>query len=571
MNSKLLPFLISFFASLTIHAQPATFDWAGLISGSMNKAVNEMSIDPTGNTIIAGYFYGTVDFDPSSATYNLQGSDPNFVRPDLFISKYSPSGSLIWAKQIIVHNFSSLTTDQYGNIYVSGSFSGTVDFDPDTSVYNLSSVSGFFSSYLLKLDVNGDFKMAIRTISDNSSISALNIDNQGGIRGVGTYTNYISFFNFNGTSIVHTLTTGSPNTSKRFIQHFDSTGTFLWAKEFDPVFDKVIFDQQGNHYIFGTFYGVVDFDPDTGVYSMSTSSSQYLLKLDQNSNFLWARKIDDRINFQSFHADQWGHLYGTGYYEQRFVDFNPDSTVQTYLPHNYDKDVFYIKYDPLGSLAWVKNMGSFSADLGKDINSDQLGNTYLMSMVGDSIDVDPSIGVSMVRSSSLNSPIEQLIQRFDTAGNMIWYLQIEKGNNNPYLRYLIRTDSNNIYASGPIFSSTDMDPGPGINILHCCTGGTDIYLLKLNDQISTSHREKDEPVKNASLFPNPSEGIYYLNNKDQEWHELLITDLQGRTIFQQDQLPKGTIAINLQDHENGVYMIQLEGEGKRFGQKVLKQ
>src|SRR6476661_6698087 len=78
---------------------------------------------------------------------NLKAQNPNFL----------------WAKQLggpgaIVVN-SSIAIDDSGNVYTTGSFANTVDFDPGAGVFNLITL-GTSSIFVSKLDASGNFVWA---------------------------------------------------------------------------------------------------------------------------------------------------------------------------------------------------------------------------------------------------------------------------------------------------------------------------------------------------------------------------------------------------------------------------
>src|SRR5206468_3312337 len=50
--------------------------------------------------------------------------------------------------------------DEQGNVYVSGGFHGTVDFDPGPGVYSQTSVGGYYDVFVWKLDSSGSFAWA---------------------------------------------------------------------------------------------------------------------------------------------------------------------------------------------------------------------------------------------------------------------------------------------------------------------------------------------------------------------------------------------------------------------------
>ena len=76
--------------------------------------------------------------------------------------KLNPSGNFIWAKQIggTSYEFSqSLVLDGACNIYTTGYFNSTADFDPSSAFFNLTS-AGNSDIFISKLDSSGNFLWA---------------------------------------------------------------------------------------------------------------------------------------------------------------------------------------------------------------------------------------------------------------------------------------------------------------------------------------------------------------------------------------------------------------------------
>src|SRR3989338_7102439 len=69
--------------------------------------------------------------------------------------------NLQWAKQIgdsaSIDEKSSLEIDAFGNLYITNSFVGTVDFDPGPGSFNLTSQGMDRAVFIQKLDANGNF------------------------------------------------------------------------------------------------------------------------------------------------------------------------------------------------------------------------------------------------------------------------------------------------------------------------------------------------------------------------------------------------------------------------------
>ncbi|MCF6186176.1 MAG: hypothetical protein L3J49_01700 [Desulfobulbaceae bacterium] len=67
------------------------------------------------------------------------------VQPCWFISKLDSNGDFAWAKGIsgtIEEYGKDIFVDTSGNVHITGYFQGTVDFDPGSGTFELTSASG---------------------------------------------------------------------------------------------------------------------------------------------------------------------------------------------------------------------------------------------------------------------------------------------------------------------------------------------------------------------------------------------------------------------------------------------
>src|SRR5262249_27133527 len=124
-----------------------------------------IAVDSAGNVYTTGRIWGSVDFDPapnkgSSGQLVLTGT-PYSGAGIPFVAKFNSSGSLAWAKTL-AYGVSSMAVDAAGAVYLTGSFTGTVDFDPNAGVANRTSAGGS-DIFVEKLDTNGAFQWVITT------------------------------------------------------------------------------------------------------------------------------------------------------------------------------------------------------------------------------------------------------------------------------------------------------------------------------------------------------------------------------------------------------------------------
>ncbi|HLG35194.1 MAG TPA: hypothetical protein VI757_09965, partial [Bacteroidia bacterium] len=116
-------------------AQSPNWLWAKAMGGTGGDGGGSIAIDASGNVYTTGSFEGTVDFDPGAGIFNLTsaGSD------DIFISRLDGSGNFVWAKAMggtSSDGGNSVAVDASGNVYTTGLFYDTADFDPGAGVFN---------------------------------------------------------------------------------------------------------------------------------------------------------------------------------------------------------------------------------------------------------------------------------------------------------------------------------------------------------------------------------------------------------------------------------------------------
>ncbi len=319
------------------------FLWAKQFSGTSGSYGYALAVDPQGNVYAAGTLYGTTDMDPGSLTFTLS---PN-GQMDGYICKLNPTGNFIWAKQLGGNTDDecySIATDANGNVYTTGYFKGTADFDPGLGTYNLIS-AGNTDIFVSKLDSTGNFtwakKMGGIGFDYGSSIA---IDTAFNIHTTG---NCGAFADFDpGPSIYQLNSSGSTDI---FVSKLDALGNFLWAKNMggssNDYGNSIALDQTGNVYTSGFFQTGGDFDPGPGFYNLTTSglADIFFSKLDINGNFVWAKKIGGTGNdgCLSIFVDGNGLFYATGHF-MNTVDFDPEIPTFTYTATG-QADTFILK------------------------------------------------------------------------------------------------------------------------------------------------------------------------------------------------------------------------------------
>lgn len=245
------------------------FLWAQRSGGSLHDSAMAVDIDSSGNIYTANsrFFYG-VD-----------------------VQKWSPAGNLLWSRSVedkaLIEG--DMRVDSYGNVFLASSFQGTVDFDPSSRTYSLSSIS-YPSSYVLKLTTAGNFSW-VKTFTGNTSGSSaaarLDIDSSGNLIVGGFYSGTVDF---DPSTKVQRLQGGGA-----YIAQLNNKGALNWVKGLEKTGSMTVmiwdidWDATGGIYVLGSYTGTgsVDFDPGTGVVSRTSAGGHdsFLLNLSSSGSF----------------------------------------------------------------------------------------------------------------------------------------------------------------------------------------------------------------------------------------------------------------------------------------------
>lgn len=521
----------------------------------------------------------------------------------------------------------STMIDNDGNLYVSGEFEGTIDFDPGPGSYYLSS-HGASDMFISKLDSGGNFiwvrevggvyndfgfDIAIDSASNIYTISA-SIDTVDVDPGPGV-------LNYNSQS------------SYMVISKLDSGGNFLWAKQFLGIagYDGIALDSNRNIYATGVFVGTTDFDPDAGVFNITTQGSQvktFILKLDPEGNFLWAKAIQDTSfnSSLSMAVDLSGNVYTTGFFSGT-ADFDPDSLATHYISTTAFEDLFLLKLNTNGEFVWVKVAHGTFYTQPWSIQADRYGYIYIGGEFRGIVDFDSTGGISPITATA-NPDI--FIAKSDTSGNWIWVKQI--GSAGMDVCYDIALDENgNIYTAGYFESTVDFDPGAGAFSLTSMgdrdiyvskldnsgnfiwarkfggtgyddaqslsvnstgevyvtgeflspsvifdsyqlnmPGASDIFIAKLDTMLITGSVEIENLSNNVILYPNPATNRFWIlrGNNNHEM-EITISDINGEEIYSGHSKNNDRLVIDIDSFSNGIYTVLIKVSNSSIVKKLV--
>lgn len=307
------------------------FIWVKTIGGSTTSYIRSISscFDSQGNIYTTGHFRVNADFDPGPGIFIIT---PNTTMGNNvgYVQKLDAQGNFIWAKIFDVYYLNasdhsncvpySIAVDLNDDVYITGQFNDTIDFDPGPGTYYLVGTgSAVIDAFITKLHNDGSFVWARELLGSGEQYAR-----------------------------------------------------------------KIGFDITGNCYVVGEYTGTTDLDPGTGAHTVFPAIfgdwDAYLLKLDTQGNFQWAithAGSGIASSFGGLTIDPTGNIYMAGTISN-VCDVDPSPSAVYNLASNGWEDVSLCCYSPNGDLLWARSFGGISVDVPYDIKIDNnTGNMYI--------------------------------------------------------------------------------------------------------------------------------------------------------------------------------------------------
>ena len=403
--------------------------------------------------------------------------------------------NLNWVKNIGNSSTTSpkinIEKDVQGNIYVSGGFIGTVDFDPGSGVFNLTSQNTTYGdNYLLKLDQNGNFLWVKQWNFNptNNSFYSGNSGNSGfefkvtplGIFITGAFTGTTDFNPSNG---VNNMSANGTSSWDAYFLKLDLNGNYMWAQCYGGSSSdwsrNVAFDSNDNIYLIGYFSGTSDFNFSSATNNLTSNGAAdvFILKLDPNGNFIWVKKIGGTTNddFINIEIDTQNNIYyGGGYYTSSTIDMDPGAGTFTLnaTPNNWG--IALGKLDANGNFLWAVNIATSGQNVGFMKLNTLSNQIFLVGSFNSSLDIDPGASVNNIVS---NGADDIFLLSLNSSGNYVWSTSFGgAGVDNLNSYHPLNFDSNGrILLTGSFTQTVDFDPGISNN-LFTSSGLKDIFL-----------------------------------------------------------------------------------------------
>jgi len=548
--------------------------------------ITGIATDGSNDVYITGYFNGTVVLSDDISITSTGTSTES-----MFIIKYGADGTVIWADEVVGTNTSrgeQLITDADNNVFVTGNFDGTADFNgtevtaiggKDVFVAKYNS-SGIFLWVSQAGDTGYDFGSSIST--DNNSVFVIG--------------------RFDGTPTIGTTTLAN-GTGDMFIAKCSSEGVWQNAvaiyssvDDFGYYTGDIDCDDAGNVFVTGPFNTDIDFGGGAVNYS---NHPGYIAKYDNTLSLDWHNIIapnQDEEDNGSFNltTDTDNNVSVIGAFKGS-IDFGTGTTI---TDNGYNQETPYIaQYNNAGEIQYAQPFNAQQNPGGaKGLAIDAYGNKlFVAGEMNQSISIG---GFLLVQNGALNMFVASDFALASTENDILSFTLDEQAENaiidntNHAVEIIVvsGTDISNLTPTIAISDFASISPDSGTPqdftspVEYTVTAeNNDQQVWIVTVDIETGIINND--ISHFSVYPNPSNGILYFNlNLEASArpssvapssvipYRFIITNINGKTIYTRGHVPLDcSLQIDLSNHPKGIYFITINTENDIYTEKLIIQ
>jgi|GEM_PF-414912 len=387
--------------------------WVHVLTSPSNSNAIDIDLDANGDLVICANYVNEIFPNPNG---NESFASATFNNADIFLGKYSTDGEYIWGKSLgggSVDTPGALITNSTNEIYLTGAFSDTADFDPSASVFELHATGTFQDPYLAKYDESGNFLWAFSMPGSGLPGFGWDVEltSNEDVLLAGSFNNNVDF---DPSPADGSLTTNG--NLDGFVARYSPEGNYQWGMNVGGFAEEQLYrlavGSDDSFYISGYFNNVADFDPSASEFILTSSGNRdiFLAAYHSDGSFNWAFPLGNSSSdmANALEIDSSENLYIGGYFVNA-VDFDPSAGTSEEVGDG--GDFFIASYDSSGAYRWVSAPVSDSFDRTFDIESHPDGYVVAGGSFRETVDADPGVGETLLEA--LNGDATSFVTRYD--------------------------------------------------------------------------------------------------------------------------------------------------------------
>jgi hypothetical protein len=569
LTQKLFVSICALLAAYASNAQQFQLDWAKSTRGGGYSIGNAIATDKQDNVITTGYYYGVVDFNPGNGSDTLASIDND---NDIYVQKLDSAGNLLWARTMggsYDDRGQAIVTDNTGNIYIAGYFTGTAEFNTG-GISQSATAAGNSDAFIAKLSPTGTL-LWVKAFggTDADVINGLAIDRDGNLYVTGYFYDQCDFDPSAGTTTL--ISNGGKDI---FIAKYSNNGNFVWAKSIGGIdndyANAITLDTAQNPVATGQYQNTTDFDPNAGTANLTSNGygDVFIVKLSTSGTLLWAKGVgstDFDDAGRGIAVDKWNNTILTGYYRGD-VDFDPGAGVANFTWQSYN-DIYVLKLTGAGNYLWAKTENSSGWEEGYSLTVDAAGYIYSTGYFDSDLDFDPNNGTTILTNAGYS---DVYVQKLDPNGNLVWAGSVAGTGTD--MSYGLTLDTHgNVLNTGEFNNTADFDPNQGVFNITVESQYQSAFQFKWYQSILSGIKPTglaDEII----AYPNPANST--LNIKLSEAYNQLTTEVynnMGQLVLNHNFNATGMLQLDISTLPAGIYSVRISNGEQASAIRVIKQ
>jgi hypothetical protein len=602
-------------------AQAPEYQWSTnyqTVGNTSNNVgmVRSLAVDGDNNTFTAGMSWDTLSFDGGSVVLNHPAPGSEMA----YISKHDKDGNFLWAKQFdgIIY-FEASEVDAAGNIYLTGHFWGTADFDPGTG-NNSSTSMGASDGFILRLDNNGNYlSHNVIPSTGNIYMTSIAVDNAGSVVVAGYYTGgtFLAKYNaslstntwnnnYTGTGSIRGVTIGANNDifvtgyidgsqgldfgtqilfynnsgySAMFLGKLSSAGSEQWGHmistyDFSCLAYNIVATSGNDIFITGALgsegAGTVDFDhlgTNTNAdVSAGTAVRNYLLKYDQDGNFEKVFTIPGYVSRHHLAKDAFDDIYVSAAFQAQNVNFDPGTGTYNVSSSQNSDSYYLLKVD--SSFGFV---GAGTIDFGIRVGGmaiSKAGDIFHAGAFAGTRDFDFSSGTQSMTAASATDGYVLKTRLCNISGSINTEVSVSNST-------LTATQPGALYqwidcgnsnapvqgATGQAFTPATTGNYAAIVMMNGCSDTTACNSVTGTGVANVSGQQL------AIAYPNPATDQLVISSLT-AGASVTLSNMTGQVLYT-NVVSGSTHTIDLNGYADGMYFLRVTLDGIQQTQKII--
>lgn len=386
-------------------------------------------------------------------------------------SMFTSGGDAGWASP------KDIAVDAAGNTYLTGSFAGSVDFDPDHDFFggaDVRTARGARDIFVAKYTPDNTLVWVTRMGGDNSpdvnGSAGLDMGNSINLDAAG---NILVAGQFYGTADFSQVLFTSAGDKDAFVAKLSPAGSVLWAQRWGAAKSEsasgIAADAVGYVYVTG--------------YATNVSGTQTdVMKFTAGGSQSWVKSFQTNELQADLAVDPAGNVYVAGAFDGT-VDFDPATNRTKYLSDGTGQaGTFVMKLTTAGNLGWVSafqanttgSISGYAYAYPKSIALDAGNNVVVGGYYSGVVDFDPG---SRTYRLPDNGSYQGYVAKLNSSGGFAWANALASMGSS--MVHGVAVDAaGSVYTTGVFQGTVDLDPSATGTDLRTTTGSSGTFVVK---------------------------------------------------------------------------------------------